>query len=93
MEPLSVDPANLFRLVHFFDILAAIVFAVSGSLVASRKRLDLIHWASVRSIPSRTTVILPMFQPEIRIYEMASSSRRSPCQLPFYARGRSIRRR
>lgn len=41
MEPLSVDPANLFRLVHFFDILAAIVFAVSGSLVASRKRLDL----------------------------------------------------
>ena len=41
MEPLSVDPANLFRLVHFFDILAAIVFAVSGSLVASGKRLDL----------------------------------------------------
>lgn len=41
MDPLSVDPANLFRLVHFFDILAAIVFAVSGSLVASRKRLDL----------------------------------------------------
>jgi uncharacterized membrane protein YeiH len=35
-----VDPANLFRLVHFFDILAAIVFAVSGSLVASRKGLD-----------------------------------------------------
>jgi uncharacterized membrane protein YeiH len=36
-----VDPENLFRLVHFFDVLAAIVFAVSGSLVASRKRLDI----------------------------------------------------
>jgi uncharacterized membrane protein YeiH len=35
-----MDPANLFRLVHFFDILAAVVFAVSGSLVASRKNLD-----------------------------------------------------
>ena len=35
-----VDPANLFRLVHFFDILAAVVFAVSGALVASRKGMD-----------------------------------------------------
>jgi uncharacterized membrane protein YeiH len=35
-----MDPTNLFRLVHFFDILAAVVFAVSGSLVASRKNLD-----------------------------------------------------
>ena len=35
-----VDPANLFRLVHFFDILAAVVFAVSGALVASRKHMD-----------------------------------------------------
>lgn len=42
MQPSLVDPENLFRLVHFFDILAAVVFAVSGSLVASRKRLDLI---------------------------------------------------
>lgn len=40
MQPPLVDSANLFRLVHFFDVLAAIVFAVSGSLVASRKRLD-----------------------------------------------------
>jgi uncharacterized membrane protein YeiH len=40
MQPSVVDPANLFRLVHFFDILAAVVFAVSGALVASRKRLD-----------------------------------------------------
>jgi uncharacterized membrane protein YeiH len=40
MQPPLVDPANLFRLVHFFDILAAVVFAVSGSLVASRKGLD-----------------------------------------------------
>jgi uncharacterized membrane protein YeiH len=41
MEPLPVDPENIARLVYFFDILAAIVFAVSGSLVASRQRLDL----------------------------------------------------
>src|SRR5215203_2564648 len=41
MEPI-VDPAHLFRLVHFFDILAAVVFAVSGALVASRKGLDVI---------------------------------------------------
>ena len=40
MEAQLVDYANVFRIVHFFDILAAIVFAVSGSLVASRKRMD-----------------------------------------------------
>jgi uncharacterized membrane protein YeiH len=40
VQPLAVDSENLFRLVHFFDILAAVVFAVSGALVASRKRLD-----------------------------------------------------
>src|ERR1044071_3034226 len=42
MQPPLVDSATLFRLVHFFDILAAVVFAVSGSLVASRKNLDVI---------------------------------------------------
>ena len=35
-----IDSANLFRLVQLFDVLAAIVFAVSGALVASRKGLD-----------------------------------------------------
>jgi uncharacterized membrane protein YeiH len=40
MQPIDVDSANLFRLVHFFDVLAAVVFAVSGALVASRKGLD-----------------------------------------------------
>lgn len=40
MQPPLVDSENLFRLVHFFDVLAAIVFAVSGALVASRKGLD-----------------------------------------------------
>lgn len=40
MQPPLVDPANLIRLVYVFDILAAVVFAVSGSLVASRKGLD-----------------------------------------------------
>jgi uncharacterized membrane protein YeiH len=39
--PTLIDPASLFRLVHFFDILAAVVFAVSGALVASRKNLDI----------------------------------------------------
>jgi uncharacterized membrane protein YeiH len=41
MQPPPLDPANIFRLVQFFDVLAAVVFAVSGSLVASRKGLDL----------------------------------------------------
>ena len=41
MQPSLVDPAQLSRLVQFFDILAAVVFAVSGALVASRKRLDI----------------------------------------------------
>jgi uncharacterized membrane protein YeiH len=41
MQPTMIEPENLFRLVHFFDVLAAVVFAVSGSLVASRKGLDI----------------------------------------------------
>jgi uncharacterized membrane protein YeiH len=40
MESTLVDYAHLFRIVHFFDIFAAIVFAVSGSLVASQKGMD-----------------------------------------------------
>ena len=40
MQSTLIDPENLFRLVQFFDILAAVVFAVSGSLVASRKGMD-----------------------------------------------------
>ena len=40
MQPPLIDPAQLFRLVPWFDILAAVVFAVSGALVASRKGLD-----------------------------------------------------
>lgn len=49
MQPPLVDPENLFRLVHFFDVLAAVVFAVSGSLVASRKQLDVMGfmWLAV----------------------------------------------
>lgn len=49
MQTTLVDPANLSRLVHFFDILAAVVFAVSGSLVASRKGMDLMGfmWLAV----------------------------------------------
>src|SRR5512145_35275 len=40
MQSSITEPENLFRLVQFFDVLAAVVFAVSGSLVASRKGLD-----------------------------------------------------
>jgi uncharacterized membrane protein YeiH len=49
MQPTLVDTAHLFRLVQFFDILAAVVFAVSGALVASRKGLDVMGfmWLAV----------------------------------------------
>ena len=40
MQTTLVDSASLVRLIHFFDILAAVVFAVSGALVASRKGMD-----------------------------------------------------
>ena len=40
METPLIDPTELWRLVRVVDILAAVVFAVSGALVASRKRLD-----------------------------------------------------
>ena len=45
MQPLLIDSADLFRLVHFFDVLAAIVFAASGALVASRKGMDVMGFA------------------------------------------------
>jgi uncharacterized membrane protein YeiH len=49
MQSLPLAPADLFRLVHFFDVLAAIVFAVSGALVASRKGMDVMGfiWLAV----------------------------------------------
>lgn len=49
MQTMLVDSANLFRLVYFFDVLAAVVFAVSGALVASRKGLDVMAfmWLAV----------------------------------------------
>jgi uncharacterized membrane protein YeiH len=49
MQPTVIEPANLFRLVHFFDVLAAVVFAVSGALVASRKGMDVMGfmWLAV----------------------------------------------
>lgn len=42
MPSTIIESANLFRLVHFFDVLAAVVFAVSGALVASRKGMDVV---------------------------------------------------
>ena len=49
MQTTIIDSANLFRLVHFFDLLAVVVFAVSGALVASRKGMDVIGfmWLAV----------------------------------------------
>ena len=40
MQTPLIDPSQLFRLLYVFDIGAAVVFAVSGALVASRKNLD-----------------------------------------------------
>ena len=42
MQPSIVSSESLFRLVQFFDVLAVVVFAASGALVASRKGLDII---------------------------------------------------
>jgi uncharacterized membrane protein YeiH len=44
-----LESTNLFRLVHFFDVLAAVLFAASGALVASRKGLDVMGfmWLAV----------------------------------------------
>src|SRR6186713_1630606 len=43
------DSVNLARLLYLFDIFAAVVFAVSGALVASRKRMDVMGfmWLAV----------------------------------------------
>lgn len=49
MPSTMIEGANLFRVVHSFDVLAAVVFAVSGALVASRKGMDVIGfmWLAV----------------------------------------------
>ena len=49
MQTTLIDPADLSRLVQFFDIVAAVVFAVSGALVASRKGMDVMGfmWLAV----------------------------------------------
>ena len=49
MESPLLDPASLSKLLPFFDILAAVVFAVSGALVASRKGMDVMgfRWFAV----------------------------------------------
>src|SRR5262245_49680919 len=40
MQTTLIDSEHLLRLVQFFDMVAAVGFAVSGSLVASRKNMD-----------------------------------------------------
>ena len=49
MQTTLIDPVDLSRLVQFFDILAVVVFAVSGALVASRKGMDVMGfmWLAV----------------------------------------------
>ena len=49
MQTTLIDQADGFRLVRFFDVLAAVVFAVSGALVASRKGMDVMGfmWLAV----------------------------------------------
>jgi len=44
-----IHSTDIFRLLSFFDVLAAIVFAVSGALVASRKGMDVMGfvWLAV----------------------------------------------
>jgi uncharacterized membrane protein YeiH len=49
MQTTLINQAELFRIVYLFDIIAAVVFAVSGALVASRKNMDVMGfmWFSV----------------------------------------------
>jgi uncharacterized membrane protein YeiH len=49
MPSTVIETTNLFRLVHVFDVLAAVLFAVSGALVASRKGMDVVGfmWLAV----------------------------------------------
>jgi uncharacterized membrane protein YeiH len=49
MELTAYESVNLLRLLYWFDIFASVVFAVSGSLVAARKRLDVMGfmWLAV----------------------------------------------
>ena len=49
MQSEILDAAHLLRLVQIFDVLAAIVFAASGALVAARKGMDIVGfmWLAV----------------------------------------------
>jgi uncharacterized membrane protein YeiH len=49
MQLTPYDSVNVVRLLYWFDIFSVVVFAVSGSLVASRKRLDVMGfmWLAV----------------------------------------------
>jgi uncharacterized membrane protein YeiH len=50
MQAPLLDPADLFRLVQLLDILAAVVFAVSGALVASRQGMDVMGFMWLAAI-------------------------------------------
>lgn len=45
MQTTFIDSTNLLRLLYYFDVFAAVVFAVSGALVASRKGMDVVGFA------------------------------------------------
>ena len=62
MPATVIETTNLVRLVHVFDVLAAVLFAVSGALVASRKGMDVVGfmWLAVITGVGGGTVIVPL---------------------------------
>jgi uncharacterized membrane protein YeiH len=78
MDSTIIDSEGLFRLVHFFDVIAAVVFAVAGSLVASRKGMDVMGFMWLAAITGvgggtvRDVILdLPVFWVQNPIYILA----------------------
>jgi uncharacterized membrane protein YeiH len=78
MPTTVIEPADLFRLLHLVDVMAAVVFAVSGALVASRKGMDVMGfmWLAVITGVGGGTVRdlildLPVFWVQSPIYVSA----------------------
>jgi uncharacterized membrane protein YeiH len=75
MQRPLVDTENLSRLVHFFDVLAAIVFAVSGAPVASRKGLDVMAFMWFAVIAGGTVRDLTLNVPAFWVQNPSTSPR------------------
>ena len=52
MQTPLLDSTSLFRVVHFFDVFAAVLFAAAGALVASRKGLDVMAFMWLAVVPA-----------------------------------------